>query len=236
MTEAPKQFSIIIPFYNEASSLIPSLQLLCNSFPESEAAGIEIILCNGGSNDNSVALIQQFPITIIHSKRGRALQMNAGAQKASGEWLIFLHADTHLPPNWSALIAKQKQNWGRFDVHLSGRPWIFRIIEFMMNFRSCTTGIATGDQAMFFRRSFFFKLGGFPSIPLMEDIAISKLARKHSSPACIHQYVNTSSRRWEQHGVFRTIFLMWFLRLAYWMGVHPSRLHQWYYPNHSSKN
>jgi len=221
------RYSIIIPIFNEASALPNALKQLVSGLPD--PSEVEIILSDGGSQDDSIRLAKQFPVNVIHSERGRALQMNAGALQTTGEWLIFLHADTILPSDWMTLIRNSHHDWGRFDVRLSGQHWLFRFIEKAMNFRSCTTAVATGDQALFFRREFFHKLGGFPKIPLMEDIAISKLARKISNPDCIRQTVITSSRRWEDNGIVRTIFMMWFLRLAYWLGFKPGTLQRLYY-------
>ncbi len=216
-----------MPTLNESITLTHSVTKLLESI-ESHAQ-VEIILSDGGSDDNSLKQVQHFPITIVNSKKGRALQMNAGARQANGEWLLFLHADTRLPDNWMQLIHNCKGNWGRFNVQLSGRHWLFRVIEKAMNWRSQKTSIATGDQVLFFRRNFFHQLEGFPEIPLMEDIAISKLARKFIAANCIAQPVITSSRRWEKNGILRTIILMWSLRLAYWLGIKPERLHRIYY-------
>ena len=140
-----------------------------------------------------------------------------------------MHADTRLPANWLRLIEQSRADWGFFRVSLSGRQVMLKLVASMMNWRSCKTSVATGDQAMFFRRSFFWSIGGFPEIPLMEDIAISKLARQQANPVCIPQRVVTSSRRWEQNGVLRTIVLMWWLRFAFWVGIAPQTLHRWYY-------
>lgn len=142
---------------------------------------------------------------------------------------MFLHSDTRLPPNWMRLINQCSSPWGHFDVQLSGKHWMFRVIESLMNLRSRRTSVATGDQTLFFRRDFFFRLNGYPLIPLMEDIAICKQARKLASPACITPPATTSSRRWEQNGILRTMILMWLLRLAYWLGVNPATLHRYYY-------
>lgn len=221
------QFSIIIPVYNEAKSLPHSLKQLKATFKQTSQ--VEIIICDGGSFDESYKLAGDFSATVLHTAKGRALQMNAGASHANGEWLLFLHADTQLPNNWMHLIRQCNGDWGRFDVRLSGSHWLFRVIEKAMNFRSRKTSIATGDQALFFRQHFFQKLGGYPVIPLMEDIAISKLARSYSAAECIPEKVITSSRRWEKKGIIRTMMLMWYLRLAYWLGIKPDKLHRIYY-------
>ncbi|MBT6703678.1 MAG: glycosyltransferase family 2 protein [Gammaproteobacteria bacterium] len=221
------QFSVIIPTLNESTSLVHSLKELLTTIEN--PSQVEIILCDGGSDDDSLQRVKQFPLTILNSPKGRALQMNAGAQQAKGDWLVFLHADTRLPENWMELIQHCKGEWGRFDVRLSGHHWLFRIIEKAMNLRSRKTSIATGDQVLFFKPAFFQKLGGFPEIPLMEDIAISKLARTFCLASCIPQQVITSSRRWEKNGILRTVALMWFLRLAYWVGTKPDKLHRLYY-------
>ncbi len=220
-------FSVIIPTLNESTSLKQALQELLASIEN--PSQVEIILSDGGSNDDSLKLVQQSRVTIVNSKKGRALQMNTGAQQATGEWLVFLHADTRLPDHWMNLIQRCEGDWGRFDVRLSGQHWLLRIVEKAMNLRSRKTSIATGDQVLFFRRRFFHELGGFPEIPLMEDIAISKLARKLIAANCIAEPVITSSRRWEKNGILRTIVLMWCLRLAFWMGIKPDRLHRIYY-------
>jgi rSAM/selenodomain-associated transferase 2 len=145
--------------------------------------------------------------------------------------LLFLHADTSLPAHAEQLVlqAITRYHWGRFDVRLSGRQWLLRVVERMMNWRSCLSGIATGDQAIFVERSLFVELGGFPELPLMEDIAMSKrLKRSAGRPACLRPALTTSSRRWEEEGIVRTILLMWQLRLAYFLGVPPQRLAQHY--------
>ncbi len=221
------RFSIIVPTLNEAARLDHALKDL--------AAGIErfsdceIIVCDGGSGDATLDIARRHPVLLLETDRGRARQMNAGAERALGEWLVFLHADTRLPADWMRAIESCEAEWGRFDVRLSGRHPLLRLVESMMNLRSRLSGIATGDQVLFFRRDFFARLGGYPDIPLMEDIAISKQAKRLSPPACLRQRVVTSSRRWEKQGILRTILLMWRLRLAYWLGADPKRLHRIYY-------
>lgn len=221
------QFSIIIPTFNEATALPHALKDLLASIEY--LSQCEIIICDGGSADDTQILAKQFPVSVLNTAKGRALQMNAGARQAMGDWLVFLHADTRLPKEWMSHINQCKGPWGRFDLLLSGRHWLFRIIEKAINLRSRKTSVATGDQVLFFRRDFFQSLGGFPEIPLMEDIAISKLARQQAAAKCIPERVITSSRRWEKNGILKTVILMWFLRLAFWIGVKPDKLHRLYY-------
>ncbi len=222
------RLSIILPTLNEAHGIVPCLQPL----QALRTRGHEIILADGGSRDATVTLVEPWVDKVIHSGRGRAVQMNAGGRAAQGDVLLFLHADTRLPPDADALIlnALQARGWGRFDVRLSGAQLLLRVVETLMNWRSRLTGIATGDQAIFVRRALFEKVGGFPEIPLMEDIALARALKKCGPPLCLKQRVLTSSRRWEQHGILRTIFLMWRLRLAYALGADPAQLVKRYYP------
>lgn len=221
------RISIILPTLNEVGSIIAALQPL----QILRRCGHEIILADGGSSDATVTLAEPWVDKVVHSGRGRAVQMNAGARGARGDILLFLHADTQLPPDADALIldALQARDWGRFDVRLSGAHPLLRVVETLMNWRSRLTGIATGDQALFVRRCLFEKGGGFPEIPLMEDIALARALKKHGPPLCLKQRVLTSSRRWEQHGILRTIWLMWRLRLAYALGADPAQLVKSYY-------
>jgi rSAM/selenodomain-associated transferase 2 len=235
LTAAPTDasFSVIIPTLNETDNIVETLQTTLDS---SSNPAPQIIISDGGSQDDTLQQAQNFPARIVNSEAGRARQMNTGAALATGDWLLFLHADTRLPQGWQNLIAGCSANWGRFDVRLDGRHWLFRIIEKAINLRSCTSAISSGDQAMFFRRDFFQALGGFPDIELMEDIAISKRARKLGRPACLHRPVITSARRWQQNGILRTILLMWALRLAYWLGVKPATLQKIYYKKTSDSS
>jgi rSAM/selenodomain-associated transferase 2 len=200
------------------------------------ARGVQVVLADGGSQDGSVAIAQASVDQLVRAPRGRARQMNAGARIAKGDVLMFLHIDTLLPamsPQFllQALTAGRGYAWGRFDVLLSGSHPAFRVIETMMNLRSRLTGIATGDQAMFVRRPAFEQAGRFAEIPLMEDVRLSKVLRAQAGdPLCLRERVQSSSRRWEKHGILRTVVLMWWLRLAYVMGVAPEYLHKLYYP------
>lgn len=219
--------SIIIPTLNEASGITETLRPLQSL----RQHGHEIILADGGSEDATVTLAEPWVDKIIHSGRGRALQMNAGALAAENEALLFLHADTQLPVDADTLVLKalQQWHWGRFDVRLSGTHPLLRMIEWLMNWRSRISGIATGDQTIFVRRESFQNAGGFPNISLMEDIALSRTLKKIGPPCCLRAHVVTSSRRWEQRGLTRTILLMWWLRLAYALGADPARLAKRYY-------
>ncbi len=220
--------TIVMPVLNEAAGLAAALQAL----EPLRARGAQIIVIDGDSADNSAARAQAGGVQVINTTRGRALQMNAGAQQASGEVLLFLHADTRLPFNADALIeqalAAGPKVWGRFDVRIAGKPRLLRVIAAFMNARSRWSGIATGDQAMFMTRAAFHKVGGFPAQPLMEDIEMSARLLKLSRPACLRARVITSGRRWETRGVWTTLVLMWRLRLAYWRGAAPERLAQLY--------
>ena len=222
------RFSVVMPVLNEAACIEAALQALAPL----TARGVQIVVADGGSVDATMALARAAGAQVVHAPRGRALQMNAGAHQASGELLLFLHADTLLPPNADQLIrqalAAGPQVWGRFDVRIEGRPGMLRVIGALMNLRSRWTGIATGDQALFMTRAAFESAGGFADQPLMEDIEMCSRLLKLSRPACLRAQVVTSGRRWERRGVWRTVLLMWWLRLAYWRGAAPERLAQLY--------
>jgi len=211
--------SIIVPTLNEAGGIVAALIRLAPP----RRRGAEVIVADGGSEDGTAELAQPFANAIVVAPRGRASQMNGGAAAASGDVLLFLHADTILPDGADALISADRA-WGRFDVRIDGRHPLLRVVAVMMNLRSRLTGVCTGDQAIFVRRSLFAEVGGYPIIPLMEDIALSKALRQRASPVCLAQRVTTSGRRWETRGVMRTILLMWRLRFDYWRGVDPREL------------
>ncbi len=217
------KLSVIVPVLNEATGA----PALCAHLMPFVRQGVEVILVDGGSEDGTPELLNSLGFPPARSPRGRALQMNAGAAAASGDLLLFLHADTRLPPgglhSLQSRIA-QVHAWGRFDVRIEGRPAMLRLVAWLMNWRSRLTGIATGDQAMFMTRAAFDAVGGFPPQPLMEDIEMSRRLRRLARPLCLTDQVVTSGRRWEQRGLWRTIFLMWRLRWAYWRGVPASQL------------
>jgi rSAM/selenodomain-associated transferase 2 len=214
-----RRLSIVIPTLNEAAGLPAALAALAPL----RARGHEIVVADGGSRDGTAELARGRCDLVICVSPGRAAQMNAGARAAHGDTLVFLHADTSLPKLADEAIfrALESSPWGRFDVRIAGRHPLLKCIAGAMNLRSRLTGIATGDQAIFVRRASF---SGFPEIPLMEDIAFSKLMRRRARPACLPERVTTSGRRWEQRGVLRTIFLMWGLRAAFALGADPAWL------------
>lgn len=214
--------SIIIPVLNESQELGTILPRLLT-----EPLVSEVIVADGGSSDSSRDVATACGARVINTPRGRALQMNAAAAAASGDILLFLHADSRLPDKAIAEVERAIDSgalWGRFNIRLSGRHWLLRIVERMINLRSCLSGIATGDQAIFLAREQFERLGGYAEIPLMEDVELSKRLRRLQRPLCIRRPLITSSRRWEHHGILRTILLMWQLRLAYFLGATPESL------------
>jgi rSAM/selenodomain-associated transferase 2 len=218
------QLSIIVPVLDEAAGIVRTLQALAPF----RTRGAEVIVADGGSRDSTMELARPLADKTIAAPSGRAAQMNAGAAAANGEALLFLHADTALPPDADAMILEGLRDpswrWGRFDVRIEGRSVLLPVVAFMMNWRSQVTGIATGDQAMFVKREAFAAAGGFPDVPLMEDIALSKRLKRIGRPLCLAAQVTTSGRRWDRHGAIRTILMMWRLRLAYFFGAEPAAL------------
>ena len=219
-----QRLSIVVPALNEAAGIRQALEALAPL----RRRGHEVIVADGGSSDGTAALAAPLCDRLVAAPRGRAVQMNAGARAASGDALLFLHADTRLPDHADQLVldALRASSWGRFDVEIEARHPLLRVVAGAMNLRSRLTGLATGDQAMFVRRADF---PGFPEIALMEDVALSKAMRRRARPACLRARVLTSGRRWEARGVLRTIVLMWRLRLLYFLGARPDDLARRYY-------
>ncbi len=226
----PGQLTIVIPVLDEAAIIAAALEALTPL----RARGAEVIVVDGGSSDESVALARFGADRVLRGPRNRGAAMNAGAALGTGDILLFLHADTMLPDDADRLIAAALSHralergwaccWGRFDLRIAGRHRLLALVARMINWRSRLTGIATGDQAIFVSREAFWSVGGFPDLPLMEDIALSRKLKRLSRPICIAAPAVTSGRRWDYHGLLRTILLMWRLRLAYYLGVAPARL------------
>lgn len=216
---------MVVPALNEAATIVEVLS-------SARQRGVkEIVVVDGGSSDATVARARTVADRVLTAPRGRAAQMNAGAAASSGDVLLFLHADTQLCAGSADAVRRAIVGGavaGRFDVRLDGEHGFLPVIAWLMNFRSRWTGIATGDQAMFVRRDVFVALGGFAPLPLMEDVELSSRLRRTGRIAALRSRVVTSARRWEEHGVARTIVLMWALRLAYACGVPADRLARWY--------
>jgi len=217
------KITIIIPALDEAAGIGDMLQPL----QPLRAQGHEVIVVDGGSTDATPDLARPLADQVLSTEPGRARQMNAGAGAASGEVLWFLHADTLIGAGSAESVCRalqQQTGWGRFDLRLSGDQPLLRLVERLINWRSRLSGIATGDQGIFVSRALFERIGGYAEIPLMEDVDLSRRLKRETAPCCLHETLLSSSRRWEQRGVLKTIALMWYLRLAYFAGVPAERL------------
>ena len=218
--------SVIIPALNEEKIIGTVLMDSIARRPH------EVIVVDGGSRDRTREISEQLGAVVITGAPGRARQMNRGAEQATGDILLFLHADTRLPPgafpDIIAALADPRYLGGRFDVELDGDHWLLKIVGAMINHRSRITKVATGDQAIFVRREVFARMGGFPEISLMEDIAFGRALKQLGGIACLRSRVVTSARRWEGEGVWRTIIKMWILKLLYFAGVSPVKLKRFY--------
>lgn len=214
--------SVVIPTLDET-------QTLAGTLTAARQPGVaELIVADGGSRDDTVRVARSLADVVLEVPRGRARQMNAGAAAARGDVLLFLHADTRLPACYPAFVGKALGDpaavGGRFDVRVDADGIAYRIIERGISLRSRVTGVATGDQAIFVRRAVFERLAGYPPLPLMEDIALCRALKREGHMVALHEAVVTSARRWQRHGVARTVLLMWALRTAYYLGVSPARL------------
>ncbi len=220
--------SVIVPALNEAENIAASLQALAPL----RARGVEIVVVDGGSTDNTVEIARPLADQVVSAPRGRARQMNTGAAQARGDLLLFLHADCRLPAAADGVIVdglnRARKTWGRFDVTLTGAHPLLRVVGAMMSLRSRLTGVATGDQGIFVTRSLFEAAGRYPDIALMEDIALTQKLKAFGRPLALRHRIVASGRRWEKHGVWRTIFLMWRLRFQYWLGADPNTLAERY--------
>ncbi|MDP3811983.1 MAG: TIGR04283 family arsenosugar biosynthesis glycosyltransferase [Hydrogenophaga sp.] len=212
------RLAIVVPVLDEAATLAVRLQAL----GPLRARGAQVLVVDGGSADATMAIAQPLADQVLQAPRGRASQLNAGAAAARADVLLFLHADTRLPADADRLIEQALRGghrWGRFDVRIEGRHALLSLVAGLMNLRSRLTGIATGDQAVFVQRRLFASVGGFAAVPLMEDIDLSQRLKAIAAPACLRERVTTSGRRWDQHGFWRTVLLMWRLRAAYALGT-----------------
>jgi rSAM/selenodomain-associated transferase 2 len=222
------RLSIVIPALDEESAL----PLLLGDLQPLRARGAEIIVADGGSRDGTAAAAATLADIVLQAPRGRALQLNAGAARARGELLLFLHADSRVPPacvTAIAALADAPSHWGFFRVRLRGASRWLGVVARCMNWRSRLSGIATGDQGLFVPRALFTAVGGYPAQPLMEDIEICRRLRRRGAPRAHPATVESSGRRWDRDGALGTILLMWRLRLRYFLGADPAALHAAYY-------
>ena len=220
------RISVVIPVLNEEKSIATTLAALAPLKPH------ELIIVDGGSSDRTAEICNRLGATVLSSPRGRGLQMNHGARQATGDVLLFLHADTRLPGSAFGDILRALRNpqcvGGRFDVKLDGAHWVLGVVGAMISLRSRLSRVATGDQAIFVRREIFAELGGYPDIPLMEDVAFSQALKRRGAVACLRSRVVTSARRWEREGIWGTILKMWMLKSLYLVGISPVRLKRYY--------
>jgi rSAM/selenodomain-associated transferase 2 len=216
------RLSVIVPTLDEEATIASTLARA------RRPGDVELVVVDGGSRDETVHVARPLADRVLDAPRGRAAQMNAGAAAARGAVLLFLHADTRLPDDYPALVADALAPadvvGGRFDIRLDAPGLAYRVIERLIGLRSRLTGVATGDQAIFVRRDAFVRVGGYPAIPLMEDIALCRALKRAGRMAALRDVVVTSARRWQRDGLVRTVALMWTLRLAYYAGVSPARL------------
>jgi rSAM/selenodomain-associated transferase 2 len=220
------RISVIVPVLNEEKSIAETLQTLQQLKPD------ELIVVDGGSTDGTREICQRLGVELYLSRPGRARQMNFGAQRATGDVLLFLHADTRLPPSAfddiRTALQDRKVLGGRFDIQLDNPRPLLKLIGFMISLRSRLSKVGTGDQAIFVRREIFRELGGYPDIPLMEDVALSRALKRRGTVACLRSRVVSSARRWETDGIGRTILKMWTLKTLYLLGISPVRLKRYY--------
>jgi len=221
------RLAVIVPVLDEAAIIAARLAALAAL----RSAGHCVVVVDGGSGDDTPALAAPGSDVVLAAPRGRARQMNAGARAAiasGADTLLFLHADTTLPPDAVAAVraglADGRRVWGRFDVTIDGQSRWLPLVAALMNVRSRLSGIATGDQAIFVQADAFERAGGFPEWPLMEDIGLSRALKRLSPPAALRTRVVTAGRRWDAHGALRTIALMWWLRLRFFLGAKPETL------------
>jgi len=224
------KFSIIIPVVHEGErihDLIESLNHLDSD------KNIEIIIVDGTEEQDTLKAIHSNNAIKISSEKGRAKQMNSGASVARGEVLIFLHADTELPPRALKkihfLMEQGDRVGGAFDLGIKSDKFIFKVIATLSSLRSRLNRIPFGDQAIFIQREFFNTIGGYKEIPLMEDVELMRRIKKSGNRIWIfYDRVMTSPRRWEKEGVVYCTLRNWTLQTLYFLGISPHRLAVFY--------
>lgn len=225
---AEHRLSVVMPVLNDGLHLAALLQQL----QPLRQRGAQLVVVDGGSDDDSVDIASRAADVVLSSERGRARQMNAGAAQADGQWLCFLHADTKLPGDidqWYNILPTTERDWGFFPVRFDGEHPLLAVVAAGINWRSRHSRVATGDQGLWLRRELFDALGGFPDIALMEDVALSRRLHSHARPCIWRSPLTTSSRRWQRDGIVRTVLFMWWLRIQYACGVKAAVLARRYY-------
>ncbi|GBE95604.1 TIGR04283 family arsenosugar biosynthesis glycosyltransferase [Nostoc cycadae] len=218
--------SIIIPTLNEAKNIPGAIASTQSS------TNIEVIVVDGGSSDDTIAIAQSLGAKVISSSPGRAVQMNAGAVVASGEVLLFLHADTRLPVGFDAMIRTALQQpgivAGAFNLQIDHPGLGLRLVELGVKWRSHLMQMPYGDQAIFLTQQVFQQINGFPELPIMEDFELIRRLKSTGSIVIINTPVMTSARRWVKKGIIQTTLLNQIIIIAYLFGVSPVRIHSWY--------
>ncbi|WP_348238294.1 TIGR04283 family arsenosugar biosynthesis glycosyltransferase [Trichocoleus sp. Lan] len=221
------RISIIIPVLNEAADTIRSTLASVRN-----VKNVEVIVVDGGSQNETVALVQSWGVKVLFSTAGRACQMNAGATAATGDILLFLHADTSLPLGFEKLVpltlAQSGTVAGAFELKINSPMRSLRLVEKMVNWRSRFFSLPYGDQAIFLKASVFHDIGGFPDLPIMEDFELIRCLRRLGRIAIVPTPVLTSARRWHKLGVLRTTVINQIVILGYFLGVSPSQLVKFY--------
>jgi len=218
--------SIIIPTRNEADSIGKLLPELVPT------PGVEVLVVDGGSTDNTVAVAKSFGVQILNNDTGKAGQMNAGAKAAQGNILLFLHGDTRLPPDFvEQVLETLSKPWvaaGAFSLAIDGKGFGLRIIEWLANFRSRVLQMPYGDQGIFITADMFAAVGGFPALPIMEDFELMRKLKRKGRIKILPLKAITSARRWQKLGVLRTTLINQAIIIAYLLGVNPKKLAEWY--------
>jgi rSAM/selenodomain-associated transferase 2 len=218
--------SIIIPTRNEADSvgkLLPELLTI---------PGVELLVVDGGSTDNTVDIAKSYDIQVLSTSPGKATQMNAGAEAAHGDILLFLHSDTKLAPGFveqvRGALSQPGVSAGAFRLSIDGQGFGLRVIEWLVNFRSKALQMPYGDQGIFVTTDMFFSVGPFPPQPIMEDFELMRKLRRNGKIEILPLHATTSARRWKKLGILRTTAMNLAIIIGYLFGVKPEKLADWY--------